>query len=121
MCIVNNDNNIITHPYADIFSSSVKYQLKPVDVITSHIKRLELHVHVDCDDVTWEWNAVPRLIYMMTSSNGNIFRVTEPLCGEFISHRWIPRTNASDAELEQKFKDTLHPALMRQPVVAVGT
>ena len=27
---------------------------------------------------------------MMTSSNGNIFRVTGPLCGEFTSHRWIP-------------------------------
>ena len=32
---------------------------------------------------------------MMTSSNGNIFRVTGPLCGEFTG----PRTKASDAEL----------------------
>ena len=29
---------------------------------------------------------------MMTSSNGNIFRVTGFLCGEFTGHRWIPRT-----------------------------
>ena len=36
---------------------------------------------------------------MMTSSNGNIFRVTGHLCGEFIGHRWIPRTKVSDAEL----------------------
>ena len=36
---------------------------------------------------------------MMTSSNGNIFRVTGHLCGEFIGPRWIPRTKASDAEL----------------------
>ena len=36
---------------------------------------------------------------MMTSSNGNIFRVTGPLCGESTGHRWIPRTKASDAEL----------------------
>ena len=36
---------------------------------------------------------------MMTSSNGNIFRVTGPLRGEFTGHRWIPRTKASDAEL----------------------
>ena len=28
---------------------------------------------------------------MMTSSNGNIFRVTGHLCGEFTGHRWIPR------------------------------
>ena len=36
---------------------------------------------------------------MKTSSNGNIFRVTGPLCVEFTGHRWIPRTKASDAEL----------------------
>ena len=34
---------------------------------------------------------------MKTSSIGNIFRVTGPLCGEFTGHRWIPRTKASDA------------------------
>ena len=36
---------------------------------------------------------------LMTSSNWNIFCVTGPLCGEFTGHRWIPHTNASDAEL----------------------
>ena len=36
---------------------------------------------------------------MMTSSNGNIFRVTGPLCREFTGYRWIPRTKASEAEL----------------------
>ena len=35
----------------------------------------------------------------MTSSNGNIFRVTGHLCGEFTGHRWVPRTKASDSEL----------------------
>ena len=37
-------------------------------------------------------------VFMMTSSNGTIFRVTGPLCGEFTGHRWIPLTKASDAE-----------------------
>ena len=37
--------------------------------------------------------------YMMTSSNGNIFRVTGHLCGEFTGPRWIPCTKASDAKL----------------------
>ena len=41
----------------------------------------------------------PWLLIMMTSSNGNIFRDTGPLCEEFTGHRWIPRTEASDAEL----------------------
>ena len=37
--------------------------------------------------------------FIMTSSNGNIFRVTGPLCGEFTGDRWIPITKAIDAEL----------------------
>ena len=37
--------------------------------------------------------------YMMTSSNGNIFRITGPLREEFTGHRCVPRTKASDAEL----------------------
>ena len=36
---------------------------------------------------------------MMTSWNGNIFRVAGHLCGEFTGHRWIPRTKASGAAL----------------------
>ena len=36
---------------------------------------------------------------IMTSSNGNIFRVTDPSCGEVTGHRWIPLPKASDAEL----------------------
>ena len=36
---------------------------------------------------------------MMTSSNGNIFRVTGHLRGEFIGPRLIPRTKANDTEL----------------------
>ena len=35
----------------------------------------------------------------MTTSNGNIFRVTGPLWGESTGHRWIPLTKASDAVL----------------------
>ena len=34
---------------------------------------------------------------MMTSSNGNIYRVTGPLCEEFTGHWWIPLTEVSDA------------------------
>ena len=37
--------------------------------------------------------------YMMTPSNGNLFRVTGLLCGEFTGHWWIPRTKTSGAEL----------------------
>ena len=37
--------------------------------------------------------------FMMTSSNGNISRVTGPLWGEFTGPWWISLTKASDAEL----------------------
>ena len=36
---------------------------------------------------------------MMTSSNGNIVRVTGPLWWESDGHRWIPFTKATDTEL----------------------
>ena len=48
------------------------------------------------------WSFVDRIhifYTMMTSSHGNIFRVTGHLCGGFTEHRWIPRTKASDGEL----------------------
>ena len=42
--------------------------------------------------------SMTRYMYMMTSSNGNFFRFTGPLCGEFTGHGWIPLAKASDAE-----------------------
>ena len=44
---------------------------------------------------------IPQLCFhiVMTSSNESNFRVTGPLCGEFIGDRWIPHTMASHAEL----------------------
>ena len=32
---------------------------------------------------------------IMTSSDGNISRITGHLCGEFAGHRWIPHTKTS--------------------------
>ena len=51
-------------------------------------------------EITWQLCITDAsLVRMMTSWNGNIFRVTGHLCGEFTGHRWIPHTKASDAEL----------------------
>ena len=53
--------------------------------------------------------------HMMTSSNGNIFRVSSGLlCGEFTSHRWISRTKATDAELWCYFHMHLNRQLSKQ-------
>ena len=44
---------------------------------------------------------MPRIrtrFYMIHNIMETFFRVTGPLCGEFIGHRWIPLTRASDAE-----------------------
>ena len=50
----------------------------------------------------------------MTSSNGNIFRVTGHLCGEFTGLRWIPRTKASDAGFGVFFDLRLNKRLSKQ-------
>ena len=36
------------------------------------------------------------VFYRMTPSNGNIFRVSGTLCGEFTGHQWTPHMKASD-------------------------
>ena len=41
----------------------------------------------------------PTLVPIMTLSNGHIFRVTGPLCGESAVDRWSPLTMASEVEL----------------------
>ena len=53
-------------------------------------------------------------IAMMTSSNGNIFRVTGHLCVEFTGHRWIPNTKASDAKLRCFLWSALNKRLSKQ-------
>ena len=64
-----------------------------------------IKIFCDCDvkpNVKQVISGSPTILYalfMMTSSNGNIFRVTGHLCGEFTSLQWIPHTKASDAGL----------------------
>ena len=50
----------------------------------------------------------------MTSLNGNIFRVTGLLYGEFTGHRWIPRTKASGAGFGVFFYLRLNQQLSNQ-------
>ena len=56
-------------------------------------------IEIDFENIfllTWHW--MSSWISMMMPSNGTIFCVTGPLWGEFTGHRWIPITQASDAE-----------------------
>ena len=48
-----------------------------------------------CFAASWWFRARMQLIlctHMVTSSDGNVFRATGPLCGESTGYRWIPFT-----------------------------
>ena len=51
---------------------------------------------------------------MMTSSNGSIFYVTGPLCGEFTGHRWIPLTKPVTRSFDVFFDLRLNKPLSKQ-------
>ena len=51
---------------------------------------------------------------MMTSLNENIFRVTDPLCGEFTGDRWLPLTKDSDAKQQYFFDLRLNKWLSKK-------
>ena len=50
----------------------------------------------------------------MTSSNGNIFRITGLLCGEFTGHRWIPRKKPVSQSFDVFFDLRLNKRLSKQ-------
>ena len=52
--------------------------------------------------------------YMMASSNGNIFRVTGPLCGEFTGHRWISSKRPVTRSFDVFFDQHLNKLLSKQ-------
>ena len=66
---------------------------------------------------------------MKTTSNGDIFRATGPLCGEFTGHWLIPLTKASDAELwcfllsapEQTVQQTIETPVIWDAIVFIMT
>ena len=51
---------------------------------------------------------------MMTSSNGNIFRVTGHLCGKFTGHRWIPAQRPVTRTFDVFFDLCLNKRLSKQ-------
>ena len=77
-------------------SSLQKFMLRPAD----HLMDPYPHIFIHCL-LLWGQECADHCgVFMMTSLNGNIFRVTGHLCGEFTCHRWwIPLTKASNAEL----------------------
>ena len=64
-------------------------QIILIFITASHISVNIALSSMPCEDRQLTWSHSHRLYcIMMTSSNGTIFRVTGPLCGEFTCHRW---------------------------------
>ena len=78
---------------ANLWSTSSIYFNKTQKL--SHCDKFLVGENIRFDKPDWPYVDA----YIMTSSNGNIFRVTSPLHGEFTGCRWIPITEARDAEL----------------------
>ena len=79
------------------YLNGIKKTLSRNTHVNINLKRLQLHEYF----VSWDQSVSIELDQcngMMTSSNGNIFRVTGHLCGESTGHRWIPSTKASHTE-----------------------
>ena len=84
----------------------------------------------------WVWHVPGCLLHplfrwwrMMTSSSGNMFRITGPLHGGFTVHRGIPLTKTSDAELwcflwyapEQTFELTIEMPMIWDAIALIMT
>ena len=54
------------------------------------------------------------LLFIMTSSKGNISRVTGHLCGEFTGHRWIPAQRPVTRSFDVFFDLLLNKRLSKQ-------
>ena len=93
--ICENWNGLVPISYTCMYLSNTVYKVYPSGM------RHRMYVPQSNLHITWSFssNFSPKHFIMMTSSNGNIFRLTGPLCGQFNGHRWIPLTKASDAEL----------------------
>ena len=65
----------------DIAAMCSRRHKQSIVTSSSSVSMVQLFGFMSCN----EWNKV--YIIMMKSSNGNIFRVTGPLCGEFTGHR----------------------------------
>ena len=94
-----------THSIADRLPVSVDADVGCNQACLYIWKSLMHHCHMKhvtvCDSYLWPRN-IDRT-HIMTSSNGNIFRVTGPLCWEFTGHWWIPLESPSQRPVTRSF------------------
>ena len=66
-----------------------------------------------CRDIVWMLNSLSYDAFMLTSSNGNIFRVTGPLWGESTGHRWFPSQRPVARSFDVFFDSRLNKRLSK--------
>ena len=64
--------------------------------------------------IHWGLSKLADILHMMTSSNGNIFRLTGHFCGEFIDPRWIPAQRPVTQSFDVFFDLRLSKCLSKQ-------
>ena len=100
MMIADSLNNLLTPLFLLITGTAFREKLCFVTWLTWHILTLLLRVQ--------------RQISKQISWNGNIFRVTCPLCGEFIGHQWIPPQRPVTQSFDGFFDLLLNKRLSKQ-------
>ena len=70
---------------------------------------------IDSDRAPCVVRSSAAMVYMMTSSNGNIFRVTGPLCGEFTGPGEFPAQGPVTRSFDVFFHLRLNKRLSKQP------
>ena len=107
----------ITCPlYSGLLSVSYSFIGFSSVYIYTHPSYFHIFPKILCTAVWYTVSTFQQRKCMMTSANGNIFRVTGPLWKETTGHRWITIKKASDAELwcflwcapEQIAEQTVH-------------
>ena len=68
-----------------------------------------------CVEEKYVDSEVPQPVFMMTSSNGNIFRVTGPLCGEFTGPGEFPSQRPVTRSFDVFFDLRVNKRLSKQP------
>ena len=96
-----------TPMHSSLMSVSSSQSISYSSILTFDLGDLDAILKMQSFNLVWILAYPKVIIFMMMSSNGNIFRVTGPLCGEFIGPQWNPLTNGSDVFFDLRLNKRL--------------
>ena len=112
---IDRDCRVLCSPIIPVWNNAMHkyYYIWIIDTIRYH--RYKAYTCVDMN-LWWTelFESKRHFYHMMTPLNGNFFRVTHLLFGEFTGHQWIPLIKACDAELWCFFDLRLNKHLSKQ-------